>query len=181
MPPTLTTPTCNPKPVWSESTDSTALTSRWWHAWIRAAPFMFTTRDVNLKVRLWDLVLSFKMVLNEKFSKCSSILIVRQHDSVLFIVVSPLVPYVKIRLLCLSLQSAVTHVLRISLGSQAAALISACWVTATRAEPAAAVLVLAWAVTESPARVSKISIQPAQTSFKQCYTTAFPIIGLSCI
>lgn len=120
------------------------------------------------------------MFLNVKFSKCSSILIVRQHDS-LFIVVSPLVPYVKIRLLCLSLQSAVTHVLRISLGSQAAAPISACWVTATRAEPAAAVLVLAWAVTESPARVSKISFQPAQTSFKQCYTTAFPIIGLSCI
>ncbi len=121
---------------------------------------------------------SFKF-LNVKFSKCSCILIVRPLDSVLFIVVSPLVPYVKIRFLCL--KSVVTLVLRISLGSQAAAPISACWVTVTRAEPAAAVLVLPWAVTENPARVSKISIQPAQTSFKQCYTTAFSIVGLSCI
>lgn len=46
------------------------------------------------------------------------------------------------------------RVLRISLGSQAVALISACWVTVTRAEPAAAAPASALAVTESPARVS---------------------------
>lgn len=67
---------------------------------------------------------------------------------------SPLVPYVKIMLFCPSLQSAVMRVLRISLGSQAVALISVCWVTVTRAEPAAAALASALAVMESPARVS---------------------------
>lgn len=76
------------------------------------------------------------------------------------------------------------RVLRISLGRQADALISACWVTVTRAEPAAAALASALAVTESPARVSKIQpslLKPTQTSSKQHYITAFHTAVLFCI
>lgn len=52
MPPTRTTPTCSRRPAWSESTASTAQTTKSWPGWTKAERCTCITRDASLQVHM---------------------------------------------------------------------------------------------------------------------------------